>query len=249
MSNVAVFVVVGAVAGGFVQGLSGFAFALIAMAFWAWSVEPQLAAPMVVFGSFLGQILSVGAIREGFSLRRSAPFIIGGLIGVPLGVLALAYIDPTMFKAAVGVLLATWCPVMLLSRRLPYVTVGGRIADASVGLVGGLMGGLGGLTGPAPTLWCVLRGWDRDTQRSVFQSFNLAMQAATLVAYAIGGLITAEALRMFALIAPAMLLPSLIGVRLYARFSDATFRTLVLVLLGMSGVALLVASVPTLLHR
>src|SRR5262249_37891058 len=82
-----------------------------------------------------------------------------------------------------------------------------------------------------PTLWCVLRGWDRDTQRAVFQSFNLAMQAATLVAYAIGGLITAEALRMFALIAPAMLLPSLIGVRLYARFSDATFRTLVLVLL------------------
>src|SRR5215471_6115662 len=88
MSSVTIFVIIGAVAGGFVQGLSGFAFGLIAMAFWAWSVEPQLAGPMVVFGSLLGQILSVGAIREGFSLQRAAPFIVGGLIGVPLGVLA-----------------------------------------------------------------------------------------------------------------------------------------------------------------
>src|SRR5215475_1819053 len=190
MSTVTIFVIIGAVAGGFVQGLSGFAFGLIAMAFWAWSVEPQLAGPMVVFGSLIGQILSVGAIREGFSLQRAAPFIVGGLIGVPLGVVALAYIDATAFKAAVGALLATWSPIMLLSRRLPYVTFGGRFADGVVGVIGGLMGGLGGLTGPAPTLWCVLRGWDRDTQRAVFQSFNTAMQAATLAAYAVGGLIT-----------------------------------------------------------
>jgi uncharacterized membrane protein YfcA len=249
MSSVTIFVIIGAVAGGFVQGLSGFAFGLIAMAFWAWSVEPQLAGPMVVFGSLLGQILSVGAIRESFSLWRAAPFIVGGLIGVPLGVLALAYIDTTMFKAAVGALLATWSPIMLLARRLPYVSIGGRIADGVVGLIGGVMGGLGGLTGPAPTLWCVLRGWDRNTQRAVFQSFNTVMQAATLAAYAVGGLITLDVLKMFALIAPAMLVPNLIGVRLYARFSDAAFRAVVLLLLGMSGVALLVASVPVLLHR
>jgi hypothetical protein len=47
-------IVLGAIAGGLVQGLSGFAFGLIAMAFWAWAVPPQLAGPMVVFGSLLG---------------------------------------------------------------------------------------------------------------------------------------------------------------------------------------------------
>ena len=111
------------------------------------------------------------------------------------------------------------------------------------------MGGLGGLNGPAPTLWCSLRGWSRDEQRAVFQTFSLCMQALTLAIYAASGLITLETVRLFAVVAPAMVVPTLIGVRLYARFSDAGFRQLVLGLLSISGMVLLAASVPRpLLH-
>lgn len=35
------------------------------------------------------------------------------------------------------------------------------------------MGGLGGITGAAPALWCTLRGLERDAQRAVVQNFNL----------------------------------------------------------------------------
>jgi uncharacterized protein len=38
-------VALGAAVGGFVQGLSGFAFGLAAMAIWAWCIEP-VTAPM-----------------------------------------------------------------------------------------------------------------------------------------------------------------------------------------------------------
>jgi uncharacterized protein len=44
-----------------------------------------------------------------------------------------------------------------------------------------------------------------------------------------------------------MVVPTLIGARLYARFSEAGFRQLVLVLLSLSGIVLLIASVPRLL--
>ncbi|SNU15636.1 Uncharacterised protein [Acinetobacter johnsonii] len=43
--------ILGAMVAGFVQGLTGFAFALIAMSFWVWILAPQLAAPLVVFAS------------------------------------------------------------------------------------------------------------------------------------------------------------------------------------------------------
>jgi uncharacterized protein len=252
MSSTIVWVIVGALAGGFVQGLSGFAFGLVAMAFWAWSVEPQLAGPMVVFGSLVGQFLSMHAVRQGFALGRSAPFVIGGVLGVPLGVALLAHIDAAIFKASVGAVLAIYCPLVLLARNLPYVTGGGKWADGGVGFIGGVMGGLGGFTGPAPTLWCVLRGWSKDTQRAVFQTFNIAMHSLTLAVYLAGGLITTDALEMFAIVAPAMLLPNLIGTWLYARFSDAAFRWVVLVLLvllAISGLALLAAAVPALWQR
>jgi uncharacterized membrane protein YfcA len=81
----------------------------------------------------------------------------------------------------------------------------------------------------------------------VFQVFSLSMQSLTLAIYSASGLITRETLSLFALVAPAMIVPTLLGVRLYARFSDAAFRRLILVLLSLSGIVLLVASVPRLM--
>ncbi len=240
-------VALGAAAGGFVQGLSGFAFGLVAMAVWAWALDPVLAGPLVVFGSLVGQLLSAGSIRRGFDPRRVLPFVAGGVLGVPLGVALLRHIDPLAFKLAVGVLLVVWCPAMLLARDLPRVAGGGRFADAGAGMLGGVMGGLGGLTGPAPTLWATLRGWDRDAQRAVFQVFNLAMHGLTMAAYLATGTVSAEVARLFLVVAPAMLVPTLIGARLYRRFSDAAFRKVVLGLLAASGAILIATTFPKLL--
>jgi uncharacterized membrane protein YfcA len=134
-------------------------------------------------------------------------------------------------------------------RTVPRITAGGRLADGGIGLIGGVMGGLGGLNGPAPTLWCSLRGWSRHEQRAVFQAFSLSMQSLTLALYTATGLITRETLYLFALVAPAMIVPTTLGVRLYTRFSDAGFRRLILILLSISGLVLLVASVPRLVGR
>jgi uncharacterized membrane protein YfcA len=241
-------VAIGAAAGGFVQGLSGFAFGLVALGVWAWSLDPETAGPLVVFGSLLGQVLSLGAVGRALEAARLWPFIVGGLLGVPLGVVLLQEIDPLGFKLMVGIILLVWCPTVLLARRLPQVTGGGRWADAAVGWLGGVMGGLGGLTGPAPTLWCALRGWTRDTQRAVFQGFNLVMQSVTMAAYIAAGTIGAETLGLFAIVAPAMLIPTLLGARLYRRFSDAGFRRLVLLLLTLSGAILVLSSLAQLLR-
>ncbi len=240
--------IIGAVAAGFVQGVSGFAFGLVSMAFWVWVLPPQLAGPMVVFGSLVGQLIGLRSLRGKFRLAPALPFLAGGLVGVPVGVALLGAIDPAWFKFAVGVLLVVYCPLMLFAFGLPRVTFGGRAADGIAGIVGGFMGGLGGLSGPAPTLWCTLRGWTKDEQRSVVQSFNLSMHALTFGAYAATGAITAEAGTMFLIIVPAMVVPTLIGTHIYTRFSEGAFRRLVLVLLAFSGVALLAAAIPVLLQ-
>jgi uncharacterized membrane protein YfcA len=246
MSAVTWYVLFGTLIAGFVQGLSGFAFGLVAMTFWVWVITPQLAGPLVVFGSMVGQVVSLGSLRHRLDMRRVWPFIVGGGAGTPVGVWMLRYVDPTVFKMAVGLILVAYCSAMLSIRGMPRVTAGGRLADGGVGLIGGVMGGLGGLNGPAPTLWCVLRGWNRDEQRAVFQTFSLCMQTLTLAFYAASGLITRETIGLFAVVAPAMVVPTLLGVRIYARFSEAGFRRLVLVLLSLSGIVLLAASIPRL---
>jgi uncharacterized membrane protein YfcA len=166
---------------------------------------------------------------------------------VPLGVALLPHLDPLMFKLGVGVLLLLWCPAMLVSGKIPRITGGGRLADGLVGWIGGIMCGIAGLNGPAPTLWTTLRGWERDRQRAVFQTFSLVTQALTITAYLPTGIIRAGSVWLFAVVVPAMLVPALIGARLYRSFSDTGFRRVVLGLLGLSGAILVATSVPALL--
>ena len=81
-------------------------------------------------------------------------------------------------------------------------------------------------------------------------AFGLAaMHTLTLTVYAVDGAITAETGRMFAVIAPTLVVPCLIGARLYSRVSEIQFRRLVLGLLFLSGLGLLAASGSRLLGR
>jgi len=242
-------IAIGAIVGGFVQGLTGFAFSMVAMSVWAWTVEPRLAAALAVFGALTGQIIGVFSVRRGFDWRLLLPFLLGGVVGIPIGVFLLPLLDANLFKAMLGVLLVLWCPVMLAAPQLPHVRFGGRAADGVVGLIGGIMGGIGGLAGAVPTLWCSLRGMKKDHQRAVIQNFNLTTLALAMLAYLATGMVTREMLPFFAIVAPAILIPSLIGARLYIGISEAAFRAIVLGLLTLAGIALLASSLPQLFSR
>jgi uncharacterized protein len=232
-----------------VQGLSGFGFGLTAMSLWAWTLEPVLAAVLAVFGALTGQIIAAVTVRRGFDLARLIPFVAGGLAGLPAGIYILPRLDVPLFKALLGLLLVVMCPLMFFAERLPRIHRGGRAADALAGAAGGAMAGLGGFTGVVPTLWCTLRGFDKDVQRAVIQNFNLAMLAVAFTTYVVTGIATREMVPLFAVVAPAMLIPSLLGGRLYVAISDTGFRKVVLGLLTASGVALLMAALPVMAQR
>jgi uncharacterized membrane protein YfcA len=231
-----------------VQGLSGFGFGLTAMTLWAWTLEPRLAAPLAVFGALTGQVIAAVSVRRGFDVKRLAPFIAGGLLGVPLGILILPRLDIPLFKGLLGLMLVVMCPLMALAPRFPRVR-GSRLGDALAGAAGGAMGGLGGFTGVVPTLWCTLRGFDKDAQRAVIQNFNLTMLLVAFGGYVASGIVTRGMVPLFAIVAPAMLIPSLLGARLYVSIGDTGFRNLALGLLTLSGAALLVAAAPALWQR
>ena len=249
MDSVWWMVVLGAVAAGFVQGLSGFGFGMVAMSFWAWALEPRLAAALAVCGALTGQVFAALSVRRGFDWKRFAPFVLGGLAGIPIGVALLPRLDMQVFKLVLGTLLVLCCPAMLMAQRLPRITRGGRLGVALAGLTGGVMGGLGGFTGVVPTLWCTLRGFDKDAQRAVIQNFNLSMLLVTMATYVATGLVTRDTLPLLAVVVPAMLVPSFLGARLYLGISEARFKQVVLGLLTLSGVAMLASSLPRVLAR
>ncbi|MFX6036051.1 sulfite exporter TauE/SafE family protein, partial [Acinetobacter baumannii] len=79
-----------------------------------------------------------------------------------------------------------------------------------------------------------MRGYEKDRQRAIIQNFNLTILMVTMAVYLLAGNVTAEMLPRVAVVAPAMLIPALIGARVYHRIDEARFRAIVLTLLTVS---------------
>ncbi len=236
-------VVAGALAAGFVNGLTGTGYALMALGFWLQVMPPVTAAPLVALCAVAGHLQALRSIWRGVCWPRLWPFLAAGLIGVPVGTVLLEHIRVQPLKLGVGILLIFYSAWMGLVRRPPIVRGGGRLADAAAGLTGGVLGGMASLSGPAPTIWVQLRGWTKDEQRGVNQPFNMAVLAAALLSAAAGGLLDERFWIWAAMCVPVSLAGARLGLLLYGRVNDAAFRHLVLLLLAASGTTLILTSI------
>jgi uncharacterized membrane protein YfcA len=237
----------GAAVAGLVQGISGFAFAMVAMSIWVWGVEPQLAAVMAVFGGWFGQVISAMRIRRGWYPAILLPFVIGSAIGIPIGQRLLPYLDPSQFKLVLGSLLVICCSMMLATSKLPHIKSGGKVADAGVGLLGGVMAPISGFSGLAPALWASLRGYNKDEHRAVLQNFNLIVLSATVASNVWAGRLNRSHVPQMAIVAGTLILPAIWGSKIYVGMSAAAFRKTVLWLLVGAGATMLLAALRAML--
>jgi uncharacterized membrane protein YfcA len=236
------FVLAGALAGGLVNGLTGFGTGLTALPLWLQALEPVIAAQLVSAASVAGHLGTLHAIWHAIDWRRLMPMLAGGLLGVPIGTWLLPLIPIAAFKAIVGALLILYCAFMLLAAGRVKLEAGGKGAEAIVGLAGGVLGGIAGLSGALPTVWAALKGWPKEQRRVFFQVFNLTLLSAMLVASLLQGLVGAGFLAALAVSLPGTFGGAWLGSRLYRRLDDRRFDRIVLLFLLLSGVALIWSS-------
>jgi uncharacterized membrane protein YfcA len=228
-------------AGAFVAGLAGFAFGVVAAAVWLHILTPVQVAVLIAFYALIVQGWAVWKLRRAIKPRRLLPFVVGGLIGIPLGVELLRIAPAPSMRAGVGVFLIAFALYSLLKPTLAPVKGERPLADGSVGILSGIMGGATGLAPLLVTIWSTLRGWPKDEQRAVFQPVAVALFAVIVLWFGGTGMVDAPTLRLFAIGLPALLLGNWLGLKFYGRLDEAQFRKTVLVVLLLSGVVLVVA--------
>jgi uncharacterized membrane protein YfcA len=223
-----------------ITGLAGFAFGIIAAGPWLHVLKPAQATTLIVAFGLLIQSYSVWKLRAAIRLRRLLPFLIGSAFGVPLGVKLLHWIAPAHLRAGIGIVLIAYGIYGLLRPRLPDFKNAGRAADGAVGFFGGALGGATGLAGILATIWSGLRGWPKDEQRAVFQPVGVATFA--MIAIWLGGnrMVARDTIVAFVIGFPAVLAGTWVGLKLYGKLDEGSFRKVVLGLLLVSGATLIV---------
>jgi uncharacterized membrane protein YfcA len=227
-------------AGGLVAGLSGFAFGLIAASIWLYILTPLQTATLIIAFGLIVQGYSVWKLRRTLDWTRLWPFLLGAAFGVPVGVTILTWANPAHVRIGVGAFLVLYSLYALFRPTIAPVEAGGAAADAGIGFLNGVVGGITGLAGILVTIWCGLRGWPKDVQRTVFQPVAVAVFLMSALWIGAKGTITASTIELFLIGLPALFAGTWLGLKLFGRLDEAAFRKVVLVLLLLSGAVLVI---------
>ena len=231
------FLWLGALLGGIAAGGAGFAFGLAASSIWLHRIDPMHSTILISSCGVLLHLTTLWPQRRHIEIGKLWPFVVGGIVGIPIGVRLLIFTDAGLMKTVLGVFLLVFGTYALLAPKLPVVKAGGRVADGGIGFIGGILAGIGGYSGVLPTIWTQLRGWPKETARAVYQPYVIIVQAVALAGLVWVTLDRAGVI-MFIAVLPPVFLGTWIGWQLYGRLNDLRFRQGLAVLLIASGATL-----------
>jgi uncharacterized protein len=230
-----------ALTGAFVQSTTGFGFALV--------LSPALFAVMdpveaVMALLVLGLVLSLLVLFEGgrpkhVDWRSLTPMLAAALPGLAVGAVALTQLSKSVLQVAVGVAVVAVAAWQLRRRRR-----GAEPHQVPAGLAGFTSGALTtsiNVSGPPIVLWLEARGASPEEFRSslaaTFVALDLAGGAVLLVGEGSGSLDAGRLGPLLALVVAGYAL----GAVAFRRLDRERFYTLVLALVGCTGVASIVA--------
>ena len=232
-------ILAGSFMGGFVAGMTGFGSALASLPLFLLAAEPVVAAQLTAAISVVSYVSTLHVTWQAIDWRRTAPMLIAGLVGVPIGTWILPWLSVPTFKLAVGTVVFVFCAFMLLGAgRVRLAAGGSKGAETIVGFCGGILGGIAGLSGVLPTMWAALKVWPKEERRIFLQIFNLTILGAMLLASLVQGLVERQLLAALVVAVPSTLIGTWFGTFIYHRLDDRRFDRVVLVLLLLSSLGL-----------
>jgi len=183
----------------------------------------EIAVPLAVLISIL--VAAVVVVQDHEHIQfHSAKWLIGfAVLGIPLGLAILVYLDARAVKIALGCLVVAYSAYALLTRRTLHLAHDRKLWLFACGLVSGVLGGAYGLNGPPLVIYGNLRRWDAQQFRATLQAYFLPASLLGAAGFAVQGLMTASVLRTFALALPAVIPALLLGRYFNRRLQGGSF--------------------------
>ena len=223
--------------GSFIQGLTGFGFALVSIPLLVMFMDIRTAVPLCMLsGLVITAYLSL-QLKDHLDWKKILPLLIGCLPGILLGTIFLKNIDESLFKILLGIMLITYSLYRLLLTPKPRTIKRGWGLVA--GFATGAISGAFSAGGPPTIIYTTLTGWNKNEIKSTMSIFFFLGGVATAIAHATSGLTTMAVLKLSAISLPPVFLGVWSGSLLFGRFKTEGYVKLVLIGLILMGVMML----------
>jgi uncharacterized membrane protein YfcA len=229
----------GAFFAGIVQGATGFGSGIVLNAFWLHILEPSAAISLNIVSCLFVSALPIYKLRKTLDFSKLRSFVFFGVIGIPTGLLILTMTDPSIFKTTVGFILVIFSIWKFKSKDILINFKSNPTLDKFIGFISGILGGFAALGGILPTIWVNLQRLPKNTQRGTYEPFIFITSIAAVISFYFAGFLTLDIFYNFLKAFPALMLGSLIGIKIYALINEALFRQVILGLIFLAGLVLL----------
>jgi len=227
--------------GTLVTGLAGFGMGMVVSPFLLLVLEPKQVVVIITTLSFINVAIIGFKGRKNINIGELYPLVLPGLIGVPVGVLALAIISPRYLRIAIAAIILLLSAISLFRKKIPLsklslVTV--IIGFSSAMLVTGLGVGI-----PLVAWYLYNQGQSGTVLRLNTAVYYLVVALGAIVIYGFAGLYTADLLLLSLVLLPVSLLGFKLGSKLAGIIGANKLRSVVLSVIIMSGLVMLIREV------
>ncbi|MDR2694805.1 MAG: sulfite exporter TauE/SafE family protein [Deltaproteobacteria bacterium] len=231
---VALWFILGWLLAGFVNGITGFGAAMVAMPLVTQSMDITLAAPACSLMVWVVSLEQGWRYRGHTDWRRIRPVLIGALPGALAGFLVLRHLPPQHLKAALGVFLVVYaCWGLFLEGGKARVISGawGYVA----GLLSTMFGSAFSFNGPPLAVYASLSGWGQTVSKAGLAATFIATSSLMVLAQVFAGAHSGITLAAMFIGAPAAILGSQLGFLASRKMGENTYRKLFFGFIACTG--------------
>ncbi|MDF2958874.1 MAG: hypothetical protein K0S39_609 [Paenibacillus sp.] len=236
LSEVVTIVLGGAIIlfAGFVQGVTGFGFALIAVPLLSKIIPLQSVVPIIVLFSFFTNIVILLKSKAYVQFKRIWLLTVSSIFAAPLGTYILVAVRPDLIKIISGIVITGFAFILLKGYK--FAVKNEKTALIPVGFTSGLLNGSISFSGPPVVLFLSNQGVDKNVFRANLTAYSSILNLVTLGFFFAGGLMNREVLVFSVWFVAAMLVGVLLGIKAVTVINDSLFRKLTLILIIIAGV-------------
>jgi uncharacterized membrane protein YfcA len=224
------------------QGITGFGFALIAVPLLSLSISEIInITPLIVLYSLIVNLIVAYKIRHLIYFKKVIPLIFFGIIATPVGIGLLTYVSAKTLKIVIGSVIILTAIAMF--RNFKVKIKNETVSYGIVGILSGILNGSTGLSGPPIVLFLTNQNLHKDVFRANLTFYGIATNIFAILLFIIKGIIDVPVLQNSIAYLSALIIGSLLGIRLSSKINESVFRKVTISLIALLGVYTIISTV------
>ena len=199
---------------GTIRAFTGFGSGLVMAPTFSYFMSPSDVVAVMVLLNFVTTIQMLPGIWKHINWKLVMSISIPGVIGVPIGIALIQWLDPLLIRKMISILVATLAILMLVGWQ--YQGIRDTKRDWAVGLFSGTLNGVAGVGGPPLVLYLIAA---KDISPQVFRSFFMGyfafIQIMTLTMMLLNGTLNMAQVAYTGSFLPVYILSTIVGTYLF----------------------------------